>query len=159
MLQEHGRSILAHPQMWLIPSALSVLVAAQLNRKNLDQAQLTGIHYLCVMILYVSSTGEMFINGVDENLVLPMVLARLSVMGGFAGILMRIRALLYLGSSFLLLSMVSMVWHAQQRFDHVWPWWMFGIVLGLAILCILGLFEKKRNEALCVLNELRQWKR
>jgi hypothetical protein len=159
MWQEHGRSILAHPQMWLIPPALSVLAAAQLNRKNLDQAQLTGIRYLCVMIIYVSSTGEMFINGVAENLVLPMVLAGLSVMGVFAGILMRIRAFLYLGSSFLLLSMVSMVWHAQQRFDHVWPWWMFGIVLGLAILCILGLFEKKRNEALRVLNELRQWER
>ena len=159
MWQEHGRSILAHPQMWLIPPALSVLAAAQLNRKNLDQAQLTGIRYLCVMIIYVSSTGEMFINGVAENLVLPMVLAGLSVMGVFAGILMRIRAFLYLGSPFLLLSMVSMVWHAQQRFDHVWPWWMFGIVLGLAILCVLGLFEKKRNEALRVLNELRQWER
>jgi hypothetical protein len=72
---------------------------------------------------------------------------------------MRVRAFLYLGSSFLLLSLVSMVWHAAQNIGHVWPWWAFGIALGLAILTLFGVFEKKRNEALQLLDGLRQWER
>ncbi len=154
-----GRSIFSRPQWWLIPPALSVLAAAQLNRKRLGEAQLTSIRYLAVTVIYVSSTGEMFLTGVANSLWLPMALALFSVAGVFAGILMRVRAFLYLGSSFLLLSMISMVWYAAQNIGHVWPWWAFGIALGLAILTIFGLFEKKRNEALQLLDELRQWDR
>lgn len=156
---EHGQALLAHPQLWLIPPALSALIAAQINRERLGEAQLTAIRYLCVTIIYVSSTGEMFLTGVAESLWMPMVLATLSVVGVMAGIMMRIRAFLYLGSSFLLLSMVSMVWHAAQNINHVWPWWAFGIVLGLVILTMFGLFEKKRNETLRLLDELKQWDR
>ena len=154
---DRGKGIFFHPQWWLIPPAMSVLAAAQVNRKRLSEAQLTSIRYLAVTMIYVSSTGEMFITGVAESLWLPMVLALLSVAGVFAGILMRVRAFLYLGSSFLLLSMVSMVWHAAQNIGHVWPWWAFGIALGLAILTVFGLFEKNRNETLRLLDELRRW--
>jgi hypothetical protein len=159
LLHEHGFEILAHPQMWLIPPALSVLGAAQINRDRLTEAQLTAIRYLAVTVIYVSSTGEMFLQGVGESLWLPMVLAALSVLGVFAGILMRVRAFLYLGASFLLLSLVSMVWHAARNIGHVWPWWAFGIALGLAILALFGVFEKKRNEVLRALQEMREWER
>ncbi len=159
LLHEHGFEILAHPQMWLIPPAVSVLGAAQINRDRLSEAQLTAIRYLAVTVIYVSSTGEMFLQGVGESLWLPMVLAALSVLGVFAGILMRVRAFLYLGASFLLLSLVSMVWHAARNIGHVWPWWAFGIALGLAILALFGVFEKKRNEVLGVLEEMREWER
>lgn len=154
---EHGHTILAHPQLWLIPPALSVLVAAQLNRRQLSEAQLTAIRYFCVTVIYVSSTGEMFITGVAESLWMPIILATLSVVGVFVGILLHVRAFLYLGTSFLMLSVVSMVWHAAQNIGHVWPWWAFGIVLGLLILTVFGLFEKKRNEMLKLIQELREW--
>jgi len=159
LFHEQGASILTHPQMWFIPPALSVLVAAQLNRQRLAAGQLSGIRYLAVTVIYVSSTGDMFITGVGRNLWLPMLLALLSVAGVFAGILMRVRAFLYLGTSFLMLSLVSMVWHAQRSIGHVWPWWAFGIALGLAILAVFGLFEKKQNEVLLALKQLRQWEK
>jgi hypothetical protein len=154
---EHGIRLVDHPQLWLIPPALSVLVAVQLNRHRVNEEQVTGIRYLCTMIIYVSSTGDMFITGIGENLALPMILAGLSVLGALAGIALRVRAFLYLGSSFLLLSIVSMVWHAARHINHVWPWWAFGIGLGLAILALLGVFENKRKEVQALLENVRRW--
>jgi hypothetical protein len=154
---EQGFAIALHPQLWMIPPALSALIAAQVNRERLQESQLTAIRYLAITLIYVSSTGEMFITGVADSLLMPMILAGLSILGALAGIVLRVRAFLYLGTSFLLLSIISMVWHAAQNIGHVWPWWVFGIAMGLIILTIFGMFEKKRQEVLQLLNELRQW--
>ena len=143
----------------LAGSAASALVAAQWNRKRLSPAQLTGIRYLSSIVIYTSSAGEMFLRGVGESLALPMVLMALSVAGVLVGILLRVRAFLYLGTSFLLLSIVSMVWHAAQNIGHVWPWWAFGVVLGLSVLALFGVFEKKRAEVLGMVQGFRQWER
>lgn len=157
--REEGQSIWNHPQLWLIPPALSVLIAAHLNRARLSSSQLAAVRYLAISVIYVSSTGEMFLAGAGENLWLPMVLATLSVAGVLVGILLHIRAFLYLGSSFLMVSMISMVWHAARNIGHVWPWWAFGILLGMAILTLFGLFEKKRNDMLKILDEFRTWEK
>ena len=95
--------------------------------------------------------------GLGSSLWPPMILASLSVAGIFAGMLLRIRAFLYLGSLFLLMALVSMVSHAHQRFDHVWPWWAFGIGLGIAILVMFGLFEKRKREMRQLAEHLNQW--
>jgi hypothetical protein len=50
-----------------------------------------------------------------------------------------------------------MVWHAARAIEHVWPWWAFGIGMGLAILVLFGIFEKKRAEMLDLVARLRQW--
>ncbi len=156
---EHGVELLVRPQVWLIPPAISVLAAAQWNRQRLTEAQLAAIRYPAITLLYVSSAGEMFLTGIAESFWLPVVLMVLSVSGVLAGIWLRVRAFLYLGASFLLLSLVSMVWHAAEAIDHTWPWWAFGIGLGLGVLTLFGLFERKRNEMLRLLGELRTWER
>lgn len=74
-----------------------------------------------------------------------------------AGILFQIRSFLYLGSLFLLMAMITMVAHAHQRLDHVWPWWAFGITLGIAILVMFGLFEKRKNEMKSIAGRLKEW--
>jgi hypothetical protein len=156
---EHGVELLVRPQVWLIPPAISVLAAAQWNRQRLTEAQLAAIRYPAITLLYVSSAGEMFLTGIAESFWLPVVLMVLSVLGVLAGMWLRVRAFLYLGASFLLLSLVSMVWHAAAAIDHTWPWWAFGIGLGLGVLTLFGLFERKRNEMLRLLGELRTWER
>jgi hypothetical protein len=156
---EQGVELLVRPQVWLIPPSVSVLAAAQWNRERLSDAQLAAIRYPAIMLLYVSSAGEMFLTGIAESFWLPIVLMVLSVLGVLAGIWLRVRAFLYLGVSFLLLSLVSMVWHAAEAIDHTWPWWAFGIGLGLGVLTLFGLFERKRNEMLRLLGELRTWER
>jgi len=161
LLNDTGFVLADQPQIWMIPPALSVLVAAYINRDRLSDNSLTAIRYICVMIIYLSSTGEMFMKllvpeGSDDWL-RPIILASLSVAGIFAGILLRVRAFLYLGASFLLLSIVTMVWNAGRLLHHTWPWWVFGISLGLVILVIFGVFEKNRREVQQLVSRLRQW--
>jgi len=146
-----------HPQLWLIPPAVSVLIAAQLSQSKLTAAQLALIRYICITTIYLSSTSEIFINGLGTRLWPPMVLALLSVVGILAGIMLQVRAFLYLGSVSLLFAMVTMVSHAQQRLEHVWPWWVFGITLGIAILVMFGLFEKRKNDMRHIVDQLKQW--
>ena len=138
-----------------VPKA--VLVAAQLSKARLTSSQLALIRYICATTIYLSSTSEIFINGLGIKLWPPMVLAVLSLGGIFAGMLLQVRAYLYLGALFLLMAMVTMVSHAHQRLEHVWPWWAFGITMGIAILVMFGLFEKRKNDLKQVVDRLQQW--
>jgi hypothetical protein len=157
LLNDHGLDLTSNPQFWLIPPALSVLAAAQVNKNRLPPATLAAIRYAATIVLYLSSTSEIFIRGVGTSLWPPMILAGLSVAGVMVGIMLRIRAFLYLGTSFTLLALITMVWHAARAIEHVWPWWAFGIGLGIAILVLFGVFEKKRPEMLALITRLRQW--
>ena len=152
-----GFAFLDHPQLWLIPPALSALVAVQFHRKSLKPEQVTFARYICITVIYLSSTSEIFINGVGDELWPPMILAVLSVIGILSGIMFQVRAFLYMGSIFLLMSMVTMVSHAHQRLDHVWPWWAFGVGMGVAILVMFGLFEKRKNDMRAIASRLKEW--
>src|SRR5262249_433934 len=55
-----------HPQLWLIPVSLSVLAAARINRERLTQDQMTTVRYATLIMIYVSSTSDVFINGAAE---------------------------------------------------------------------------------------------
>jgi hypothetical protein len=148
-----------HAQLWLIPGALCVLAAAYLNREQLTPQQFAAIRYITMMIIYVSSTADIFLTGVRESPWLPMVLAALSVAGVFAGIMLRVRSFLFLGLSFLVLSLVTMIVSAQLNLGLYWLKWLAGISLGVAVIVVFALFEKKRNEVLKVVEELKQWDR
>jgi hypothetical protein len=148
-----------HPQLWLIPAAVSVLIAAHLNRKDFSDAQMTGIRYLALVTIYVSSTADIFINGVARSPWLPLVLAGLSLAGVFAGMIFRIRAFLLLGSIFLLLSIATMINYASVNFGWTWLWYVAGIVAGALIIATFAVFEKKRAEVLRVVDGLKDWQR
>ncbi|HMJ25450.1 MAG TPA: hypothetical protein VK475_06460 [Pyrinomonadaceae bacterium] len=148
-----------HPQLWLIPAAVSVLIAAHLNRKDFSEAQMAGIRYLALVTIYVSSTADIFINGVARSPWLPLVLAGLSVAGVFAGMIFRIRALLLLGSIFLLLSIATMINYAAVNFGWTWLWYVAGIVTGALIIATFAVFEKKRADVLRVVEGLKEWDR
>jgi hypothetical protein len=146
-----------HPQLWLIPAAVSVLIAAYLNRKDFSEAQMTGIRYLALVTIYVSSTADIFINGVAQSPWLPLVLAGLSLAGVFAGMIFRIRAFLLLGSIFLLLSIATMINYASVNFGWTWLWYVAGIVTGALIIATFAVFEKKRADVLRVVEGLKEW--
>ncbi len=150
-------SFARNPQWWLIPPATSALIAAHLNRNRLKPPQLAAIRYFCAAVIYVSSTSEIFLSGLGENIWPPIILAVLAIVGLMAGIVLRIRSFLYLSILFLLVAMLSMVSHAHQRLDHVWPWWAFGIASGIGILILFGMFEKRKNEMRGLANRLKDW--
>jgi len=150
---------LQHPQLWLIPVALSVLMAAYLNEEKMTEDQMAGIRYFSLVAIYVSSTADIFINGVANSPWLPLILGSFSLAGVFAGIVFRIRGLLLLGSIFLLLSIVTMIWYASANFGWTWLWYVAGIVTGATIIFMFALFEKKRSEVLRVVEGLKEWER
>lgn len=152
-------SLFKHPQFWLIPPAICILVAAQLLRQQLGEQRLTAIRYLSLTVIYVSSTGDIFLEGMGQTLWEPMLLATLAVLGMLIGIGFRIRAFLFTGVTFVFMAVFSMIWHAYTRIQHVAIWWAFGIALGLIILTLFGLFEKKRSELLHWIERLKAWEK
>jgi len=85
------------------------------------------------------------------------VLAGLCVAGMAAGIVLRVRAFLFLGAGFLLLDVFAMIWHAAVDRAQTWVWYASGIVLGALILALFAVFEKRRNDVLGVVDRLRRW--
>ncbi|NQU24237.1 MAG: hypothetical protein HQ567_23390 [Candidatus Nealsonbacteria bacterium] len=156
---QHDLSFLDRPQLWLIPIALVVLVAEYLDRGRLDEMQRTTLRYLALSVIYVSSTME-FLRGVDErSVVLPLVLVGLSVTGVLAGILLRVRSFLYLGVTFLTVVIVRMIFFAAFQQHHIWLFWTCCILLGIAILTMFGIFEKRRNDVLAAIDRFKEWQK
>ena len=153
----NGFGLSEHPQLWLIPAALSVLLAARINRSSLSAEQHSSIRYGALVVIYVSSTADIFLNGVDDSPWLPMVLAALSVGGVMAGLMLRIRPFLFLGTAFLLLSILTMIWSASVNLRWTWLWFVTGIALGVFILYSLAVFERRREEMRRFVERLRQW--
>ena len=152
-----GSSSCAHPQVWLIPPAVCVLVAAYMNRSQLSDAQMTAVRYGTSMTIYLASTGDIFLNGVAQQPWLPLVLAGLSVLGILAGMILRVRAFLFLGTGFLVLSLFTIIYYAAVDLEQTWIWAASGIVLGVLILALFAMFEKKRQDFLEMLDRLKQW--
>lgn len=155
--RQEGWGFLVHPQVWMIPPAVCVLVAAYINRRQLSDSQMTAIRYGSSMAIYLSSTADIFVNGVAQAPWLPVVLAGLSVLGILAGILLRVRAFLLLGTGFLALAMFTVIWYAAVDLEQTWIWYASGILLGLAILVLFAFFEKRRQDILEVVERLKQW--
>jgi hypothetical protein len=152
-----GLHFVAHPQLWLIPLALILLVAEHLNRDKLTEPQAATLRYVALTLLYVSSTADMFIAGIGNSVALPIILALLSVLGILAGIVLRVRAFLFQGLMFLFVVVFTMIWHAAVQRGQPWVWYVSGIVLGAAILALFALFEKRRNEVAKVVEQLKRW--
>jgi hypothetical protein len=157
LLQDNGFYFWKHPQMWVIPLALVVLVAEQLNQDRLKESQSAAIRYLALIVIYVSSTADMFIAGLGKSWELPLALMVLSVLGVLSGVLLRVRAFLYLGGSFLTLVIVTMIWHAGVDQRQTWILWSSGIVLGLLIYALFMYFEKRRQDVLNLVDQLKKW--
>jgi hypothetical protein len=158
ILHYYGWEFWVHPQVWLIPPALIVLIAEHLNRERLSPAQSAALRYAGLGTLYLSSTADMFIAGLGHSVALPLLLALLSVLGVLAGIALRVRAFLLLGVGFLGVVVFSMIWHAAVDRAQTWLWWASGIALGTAILALFALFEKRRDDVVRVVEEVRSWR-
>ena len=156
--QLDGWGLFEHPQLWMIPPALSLLAAAWINRERLSERQQTTIRYLASSVIYASSTADVFLNSVAQVLWLSVVLAGLSVAGILAGIALRVRAFLFLGLSFLVLSLGTIIWHAAVDLNQMWLLWLALVVGGFLILALFGLFERKRHEVLRLVEGLKEWK-
>lgn len=152
-----GLDITRHPQLWFIPPALAVLAAAHFSRSQLKESQRKSINYAGLIAIYASSTADIFLIGVSTAPWLPLVLGGLSVAGILIGIGFRVRSFLQLGSAFLCVSLLTIIWHAANDLGWTWVWYVAGIGLGAMIITLFALFEKKREEMKSMLREVREW--
>lgn len=147
LLTHHEVPFAVHPQAWVVPLALIVLVSEHVNRHRLRAGVSNGLRYLGVGMIYVASAADMFIAGVGQSVWLPVVLAVFCVLGVLAGILLRVRAFVVLGIGFLGLDVFAMIWHAAVDLRQTWVWYASGIGLGVAILAVFAVFEKRKRHA------------
>jgi hypothetical protein len=147
------------PQLWLIPIALCGLVAEYLNRERLSNTQSTLFRYIGLSTIYISSTAEMFMNGIAGHFWLPVVLMLLAVAGALAGVLLRIRSFLILGVVFLVIDLASLIRYAAVDLEQTWLWYVSFIALGAAIIAVFAVFEKRRNDVVAAMEKLKQWER
>jgi hypothetical protein len=150
-------AFVTHPQLWLIPMGLILLGAEFINRSQLAPWPSAVLRTLGLLCIYLSSTFDMLLTGLGNSVVLPVVLALLSVLGALLGILLRMRAPLLFGSAFLGVVIFAQIWHAAVDRQQAWVWWACGILLGLTILALFAYFEKHRNNVLKMFEEIRRW--
>lgn len=152
-----GWGLLRHPQLWLIPPAFCVLWLVHRYRQHLDGKLASALRYGATLVIYISSTADMLFQQVGNNLWGPIILVLLALAGVGAGVLLRIRPFLYLGTIFVFIGVTSMVWHAQRSIDQVWPWWAFGITTGVALLAGLMSIEKNKGKLKAISAKLAAW--
>jgi hypothetical protein len=157
LVQSPNWDFLTHPQAWLIPPALCVLVAAHFSRESLGPELTSGIRYAATLTIYVTSTADMLIQGIGSTIMGPIVLIVLALVGTAAGVAFRVKPFLYLGTTFVFLGVTSMVWHAQKQIDAVWPWWVFGIGTGVMLMVALMAIEKNKPKLRRIATSMQQW--
>ena len=50
-----------------------------------------------------------------------------------------------------------MIWHASANLGWTWLWYVAGIALGLMIIVLFAVFEKRRGQMLQLLEGLKAW--
>ena len=156
---QQGIGIFDHPQLWLIPVGLCVLVAEYLNHDRLTLAQSGTIRYLALGLVYVSSTVDMLHAGIGNSVWLPLALMFLCVAGVLLGILLRIQSFLILGITFLFVLIGTMVEYAAFDLDQIWVLWACGLATATAIIALFAVFEKRRNDVLRAAEKFKTWER
>ena len=79
---------------------------------QLRPAQALALRYADLLLVYLSSTADLFLTGLGRGVPLPIALALLSVAGVLLGTPLRVRAFLFLGVTFLSLDVFAQIWHA-----------------------------------------------
>lgn len=146
-----------HPQLWLVPIALAVLVAEQIDRRRLQTAQRSGIRYVALSAIYVSSTADMFIAGLGNSWILPLVLLLLSVGGVLTGMMLRLRSFVYLGATFLVVVLSTMLKYAAVDLGQSWILYLATLLLGMMVFALFAVFEKRRNTIVKAVERFRNW--
>ncbi|QDV46343.1 hypothetical protein Enr13x_62520 [Stieleria neptunia] len=157
LVQTPNWDFLSHPQAWLIPPAVCVLVATHFQRESLGAKTAAAIRYAATLTIYVTSTADMLVQGVGSTIWGPIVLIVLALLGAAAGVALRVKPFLYLGTTFVLIGVTSMVWHAQQQIGAVWPWWVFGISSGVMLMIGLMAIEKNKPKLRRIATAMQQW--
>ena len=124
--------------VWPLAPATQTIAARRFGRMEAMTDKSTEAYSL-----HSASTGAVLNHGV--------------LVGILAGIVLRVRSFLFLGVSFLTLALFTVIWHAAVDLHQTWLWYVSGIVMGILIIAVFALFEKKRTEMLEIVERLKNW--
>lgn len=143
------------PQFFMIPLGISALAVVQLLKREIPAGLHTPLTYLGALTILVSPTFHI-VGGSWWHLLSLMIL---SVAVALVAIGLRVRALMYTGTAFLLADLVAMV--CRGGIDYPNLLWAGGIAIGASVLVLAAICERYRETLLQRLRllaaELETW--
>lgn len=144
------------PQFFMVPLGLSLLGMVELLKRELPEGSLNPLRYAGALVILVSPTFHI-VTGSWLHLFSLMVI---SVTVALLGIGFKLRALLYLGTSFLTADLIAMV--VRGGIDNPSILWVSGIALGMSIVGLAAYCERHREQLLQRMRlmsaELQSWR-
>jgi hypothetical protein len=143
------------PQFFMIPVGISILALVQLLKQEIPEQFHDPLRYLGALVILVSPTFH--IVGGSWLHLFSLMLASVGVV--LLAIGLRVRALMYTGTAFLVADLVAMV--VRGSIDDRNVLWISGLALGAAVIALGAWCERNREvlvERMRYLSEaLKQW--
>ncbi|HWL10836.1 MAG TPA: hypothetical protein VNQ76_20680 [Planctomicrobium sp.] len=142
-------------QLFLVPIGASVLLLVELLRREIPESFHDPLRYIGALIILTSPTFEI-IGGSWLHLLSLMILSVIIVL---LAIGLRVRALVYTGTAFLIADLIAMV--VRGGFDHPNLLWGAGVILGLGVIGLAAYCEHHREKLMSRIRlisaELETW--
>ncbi len=143
-------------QFFMIPAGLTILWLVELLKREIPDNYRDPLRYAGALTILVSPTFHI-VSGSWLHLISLMVC---SVLVALLAIGLRLRALVYSGTAFLIADLVAMV--IRGSIDHPNLLWLAGLGIGTAVITLGAICENHRESLLARLRlmaaELQSWK-
>lgn len=126
-------------QLFLVPVGLSVLGVVELLKNEIPQPAHTPLRYVGALVILVSPTFDV-VSGSWLHILCLMVS---SVVLTLLAMGLRVRALMYTGTAFLVADLLAMLVHGSLRHPDVL--WIAGLLIGAAVLSLAAFCENHRE--------------
>ena len=136
------------PQFYMVPVGLSVLGLIEILKKELPSSSHDPLRYIGALIILVSPVFDI-LSGSWAHLLSLLVLSTLVVL---LSIGLRLRALMYTGTAFILADLVGMIFRATE--DRMSLLWIGGLGLGVAVIALAAICENHRDRVLARIRTL-----
>ena len=146
----------ADPQFFMIPAGLTILWLVELLKREIPESERDPLRYVGALTILVSPTFHI-VSGSWLHLISLMVC---SVLIALLAIGLRLRALVYSGTAFLIADLLAMV--IRGSIDHPNLLWLAGLAIGASVITLGAICENHRERLLTRLRvmaaELQGWK-
>ena len=133
----------ADAQLYTIPIGASLLLAAQLSRRDLPKVQLQWLRALGCVVLYAGTAFQM---AGSDSLTFPLLLCGLALATVVLGVGLQIRSFVYLGTATLVVTVLANLVRYSARSSRVLA--VSATLTGLAIMGGMAYFSVRREQAL-----------
>lgn len=130
------------PQLFMVPLGISVLLLVELLRSRIPGHLHNPLRYAGALTILVSPTFHI-VGGSWLHLITLMVASVLVVLAAMG---LRVKALMYTGTAFLIADLLAIV--VRGSFDHPSLLWLSGIAVGAAVIVLAAYCERHRERML-----------